>query len=127
MKVLIVDDEQDIVDALKIYLSSQEYELYEAHTGKEALEIYRKANGRFDLIFMDVLMPVMDGLEATRAIRSMTYIPGSLEIPIAAMTANAFVKNFEESFRAGMNAHLVKPIEPVSFYRIITELLPKKK
>jgi CheY-like chemotaxis protein len=76
---------------------------------------------------MDILMPVMDGLEATRAIRSMSNIPGSLEVPIVAMTANAFRKNFEESFRAGMNAHLVKPIEPVSFYRIITKLIGGRK
>ena len=125
-RFLVVDDNKISLEIGKRLLLPRGAEVVTAENGKEALDIYRKANGRFDLIFMDVLMPVMDGLEATRAIRSMSNIPGSLEIPIVAMTANAFRKNFEESFRAGMNAHLVKPIEPVNFYSIIAELLPKK-
>ena len=122
-RILVVDDNSISLEIGKRLLLPRGAEVVTAENGKEALDLYCKANGRFDLIFMDVLMPVMDGLEATRAIRSMSNIPGSLEIPIVAMTANAFRKNFEESFRAGMNAHLVKPIEPESFYRIISELL----
>ena len=126
-RILVVDDNSISLEIGKRLLLPRGAEVVTAENGKEALDLYCKANGRFDLIFMDVLMPVMDGLEATRAIRSMSNIPGSLEIPIVAMTANAFRKNFEESFHAGMNAHLVKPIEPESFYRIIAELLGKGK
>ena len=68
-------------------------------------------------------MPGMDGLEATRRIRKLNDIPGSKQIPIIAMTANAFRENFEESFKAGLTAHLVKPIEPDRLYATIADAL----
>ena len=126
-RIMVVDDNKISLEIGKRLLLPRGAEVVTAENGREALDLYCRNNGRFDLIFMDILMPVMDGLEATKAIRSLSNIPGSLEIPIVAMTANAFRKNFEESFRAGMNAHLVKPIEPVSFYRIIAELLGSRK
>ena len=126
-RIMVVDDNKISLEIGKRLLLPRGAEVLTAENGKEALDLYCRNNGRFDLIFMDILMPVMDGLEATRAIRSMSNIPGSLEVPIVAMTANAFRKNFEESFRAGMNAHLVKPIEPVSFYRTIIKLLGGRK
>ena len=126
-RIMVVDDNKISLEIGKRLLLPRGAEVVTAENGREALELYCRNNGRFDLIFMDILMPVMDGLEATKAIRSLSNIPGSLEVPIVAMTANAFRKNFEESFRAGMNAHLVKPIEPVSFYRIIAQLLGSRK
>ena len=71
--ILIVDDEKDIVDALKIYLSNSDYRLYEAYTGKDAIEIVR--NNEIDLILMDIMMPVMDGIKATHELRKITNVP----------------------------------------------------
>ena len=67
------------------------------------------AEGHYDLIFMDVRMPVMDGLAATRAIRALKR-PDAATVPIVAMTANAFVEDIRACEEAGMNAHLAKPI-----------------
>ena len=71
--ILICDDERDIVTALKIYLSSEGYGLYEAYTGREALEIVRKHN--IHLILMDIMMPEMDGISATAKLREEYNIP----------------------------------------------------
>jgi len=122
-RILLVDDNHISREIGLRLLLPRGAEVVTAVNGKDALEHFRKENGRFDLIFMDVLMPSMDGLEATRAIRRMKDIPGAARIPIVAMTVNAFRQNFEESMAAGMNAHLVKPIEPEEFYDIIRRLL----
>ena len=79
-----------------------------ATNGKEALELMEDENskGRFDLIFMDIQMPVMNGLDATREIRKFNK-----DIPIIAMTADAFSENVTECLEAGMNGHIAKPID----------------
>ena len=81
-----------------------------AGNGQEAVDMFRRAEpGTYDLIFMDIQMPVMDGYAATRAIRAMSR-PDSGSIPIVAMTANAFVEDIRACEKAGMNAHLAKPV-----------------
>ena len=74
--------------------------------------------GYYDAILMDVRMPVMDGLEATKAIRALDR-PDAKTIPIIAMTANVFDEDVERSLAAGMNAHLSKPIEPDRLYETL--------
>jgi PAS domain S-box-containing protein len=91
-----------------------------AGNGKEALEMVR--DGGYALILMDVQMDVMDGLEATRAIRQM---PGMADIPILAMTANAFADDRAQCLAAGMNAHIGKPVEPDVFYSTVFQWLQK--
>lgn len=66
--------------------------------------------GTFDVILMDIMMPRMNGYEATQAIRSMADRPDGQTIPIIAMTANAFTEDIQASLDAGMNAHIAKPI-----------------
>ena len=70
----------------------------------------RAKEGEFDLIFMDIQMPVMNGLDATRAIRQLPD-PYASHIPIIAMTADAFSENVSECMKAGMNGHIAKPID----------------
>ncbi|MBQ1506380.1 MAG: response regulator, partial [Erysipelotrichales bacterium] len=71
--VLIVDDDKDIVEALKVYLSGEDYDLYTAYNGKEALEELEKH--KIDLVLMDIMMPVMDGITATAKLRENYNIP----------------------------------------------------
>ncbi|MFV8803502.1 response regulator [Faecalibacterium taiwanense] len=79
--------------------------------GKNAVEIFRNhPKGTFDVILMDVMMPEMNGYEATKAIRAMNDRPDGKNIPIIAMTANSFAEDVQASLDAGMNAHLSKPI-----------------
>ena len=81
-----------------------------AENGKEAVEIFKASEqGEFDFILMDVMMPVMDGLEATRIIRKMER-PDAVQIPIFAMTANAFSDDRKRCKEAGMTEHLAKPL-----------------
>lgn len=122
-RVLLVDDNEINLEIGEKLLTSKGMDVVTAMNGQEAIDCFRKDNGCFDLILMDILMPVMDGLEATRRIREMYDYPNAKTIPIIAMTANAFRENFEESFRTGMNAHLVKPIEPDRLFAAIAEAL----
>ena len=108
-------------------LYSRNIEVVSAKNGQEAVDLFRRENGRYDLILMDILMPVMDGLEATRKIRAMRDIPGAAHVPIIAMTANAFRENFEESFNAGMDAHLVKPIEPERLIMVMSDVMGRRE
>ena len=79
--------------------------------GKEVVQSFAEnPPGTFDLILMDVMMPEMNGYEATVAIRSMDERPDGFNIPIIAMTANAFAEDVQASLDAGMNDHLAKPI-----------------
>ena len=81
--------------------------------------------GYYDAILMDVRMPEMDGLEATRAIRALQR-PDAKDIPIIAMTANAFDEDVQRSLQAGMNAHLSKPVEAEHLYKTLEELIWEK-
>ncbi len=81
--------------------------------------------GYYDAILMDVRMPVMDGLEAARAIRALER-PDSRTVPIIAMTANAFDEDVQMSLQAGMNAHLTKPVEPELLYKTLSELIKQR-
>lgn len=91
--------------------------------GQQALDRFRDSEkGRFDAILMDIRMPLMNGLEAARLIRSLDR-PDAKTIPIVAMTANAFDADVEESIRAGMNAHLSKPIEKDKLYETLSRLI----
>jgi two-component system sensor histidine kinase/response regulator len=90
-----------------------------ATNGAEAVELFASASaGHFDAILMDVRMPVMDGLDATKAIRAMRKADAKT-VPVLAMTANAFQEDVEMSLDAGMNAHLTKPIEPGTLYETL--------
>jgi CheY-like chemotaxis protein len=94
-----------------------------AGNGQIALDMFAKSDENFyDAILMDIRMPEMDGLEATRAIRALDR-SDSRKVPIVAMTANAFDEDVQRSLQVGMNAHLSKPVEPEHLYQTLEELI----
>ncbi len=121
--VLLVDDDEIALEVVKKLLESREVFVSTATNGIEAVQAFSDAKGHFDLILMDIRMPWMDGLEAARQIRSMD-LPGASTIPIIALTANTRPADAQLSLEAGMNEHLVKPIEPDVLYPILTQYLP---
>ena len=97
-----------------------------AENGRIAVEMFEKSEpGYYDAILMDVRMPEMDGLEATKAIRAL-QIPDAKTVPIVAMTANAFDEDVQRWLQAGMNAHLSKPVESEHLYKTLEELIWEK-
>ncbi len=95
-----------------------------AENGREALERFLADGDKYDLILMDVQMPVMDGYEATRAIRKSNH-ERAKTIPILAMTADAFHEDVVRAYEAGMNGHLAKPIDPRLLYQTLAEIWKK--
>lgn len=102
--VLIVDDDRDICSALRIYLSSENYELYEAHTGREAIGILRE--NRIDLILMDIMMPEMDGITAVAKIREES------NVPIILLTAKSEDADKILGLNIGADDYITKPFNP---------------
>ncbi|MDD3403689.1 MAG: transporter substrate-binding domain-containing protein [Hespellia sp.] len=94
-----------------------------AKNGQVAVDLFRQADaGYYDVILMDIRMPVMDGIAATKAIRELDHADAK-NVPIIAMTANAFDEDVEKSLNAGMDAHLAKPIEPDRLFQTICDLI----
>lgn len=110
-RVLIAEDNMINMEIAKEIMKSFGMEAEEAWDGREALEIFSgKPQGYFDFILMDMQMPVMDGCEAAAAIRALDR-PDGKNIPIIAVTANAFAEDMAQTQKAGMNAHVSKPID----------------
>lgn len=110
-KALLVEDNEINLEIATIMLQDLGLIVTPAQNGKEALDIFEQSDTHtFDYIFMDVMMPVMDGLEATRRIRSLNR-EDAKTTPIIALSANAFEDDIKECLDAGMNAHVAKPID----------------
>ena len=111
LKVLLAEDNDLNAEIAIVQLEELGMKITRAADGEEAVRFFREnLQGTFDLILMDVMMPKMNGYEATKAIRSMRNRPDAVTIPIIAMTANAFAEDVQASLDAGMNGHLSKPI-----------------
>lgn len=127
MRFLVAEDNEINSELLMELLEMEEASCEIAVNGKEALEKFESAEpGSFDMILMDVQMPVMDGYQATEAIRACLH-PDAETIPIAAMTANAFAEDIENAFAAGMNAHISKPIDMKVLKTTVTQLVRNKE
>jgi len=103
--ILICDDQPDIVNALKIYLAPEGYQLYEAFTGQEALDLVR--NEDIHLILMDIMMPQMDGITATVKIREIS------NVPIILITAKSETEDMVLGLNVGADDYITKPFVPV--------------
>jgi signal transduction histidine kinase/DNA-binding response OmpR family regulator len=107
--LLIVEDMKINREILINILEDTGISMESAVNGLEAVEMYRRNSGKYDLILMDIQMPEMNGLDATRAIRT-SGVPHAREVSIVAMTANAFKEDIEACLAAGMNDHIAKPV-----------------
>ncbi len=126
-RLLLVEDNEINLEIATTILSETGFMLETAVNGKEAVDMVAASKpGHFDLVLMDVQMPVMDGYEATRAIRALDN-PAVANIPIVAMTANAFTEDIQAAKNAGMNAHIAKPIDISGMIATITEVLDGQK
>jgi len=103
--ILICDDERDIVSALKIYLSGEGHTLYEAYTGRQALEVVRK--NQIHLILMDIMMPEMDGISATAKLRE------EYNLPIILLTAKSEDTDKVLGLNVGADDYITKPFNPM--------------
>ena len=123
--VLVAEDMDLNAEILMDLLEMEEIHSEHAENGQIAVDMFSEhPAGYYDAILMDVRMPVMDGLSATRTIRALDR-PDAKSIPIIAMTANAFDEDVKQSLQAGMNAHLSKPVEPERLYEALGRLIPK--
>lgn len=116
MKRILIAEDTDSNYLLLSIILRKEYEIIRAMNGKEAVDICR--NDRPDLILMDFKMPVMDGLEATRQIRSFDK-----DLPIIALTANAYDSDREHAFEAGCDDYMSKPVSAVALRELLTRFL----
>ena len=111
LNLLLVEDNELNTEIAETLLSDEGANLTVAEDGLQAVRMFQeKPEGYFDAILMDIMMPVMDGITATKTIRSLKH-PDAETIPIIAMTANAFREDKEKCLAAGMNAHLAKPLD----------------
>ena len=122
MNALLVEDNDLNMEIAQFILENAGAVVTKAFNGKEAVEIFEGSEeGEFDVILMDIMMPVMDGLTATVQIRSLDRKDAEF-VQILAMTANAFEEDRERSRKAGMNGHLAKPLNPGEITGMIAKL-----
>ena len=107
--ILVVDDNQDNRMLIRAYLKKTSFEIDEADNGQIAVEMYQKK--KYDLVFMDIQMPVMDGYVASRTIRKWESVNGNSQTPIIALTAHATREEIDKCLDAGCSSHLSKPIK----------------
>ena len=122
-KVLLAEDVPVNAEIMIMVLSMREIQVDHAENGRIAVEMFSgHEEGYYDAVLMDMRMPEMDGLEATRKIRAMKRSDAK-SIPIIALTANAVDEDVQHSIQAGLNAHLSKPVEPDILFETLESLL----
>ncbi len=126
-KVLLVEDNELNREIASLLLQNMGIEIVEAVDGIDAVDKFRLSQiNEFDWILMDIMMPGMNGYEATTVIRNMDR-PDSKTVPIIAMTANAFAEDIKESLASGMNCHISKPIDPAKVSKALAKLLIERR
>ena len=124
-RILLAEDMPVNAEIMMMVLSMREMEVDLAENGRIALEKYLAMGaGYYDAVLMDMRMPEMDGLEATRRIRE-SGLADAKTLPIIALTANAFDEDVQRSMQAGLNAHLSKPVEPEALFTTLESLILK--
>lgn len=123
LHILLAEDNELNMEIAEFLLQNEGADVTKAWNGQEAVELFRKSGpGGFDVIFMDIMMPVMNGYEATKMIRSLDR-EDAKEIPIIAMTANAFTEDRIRAKEAGMDEHIAKPVDVELLIKVIHKLV----
>ena len=123
LHVLLAEDNELNMEIAEFMLRNEGVAVTKAWNGQEAVELFRKSGtGEFDVILMDIMMPVMNGYEAAKTIRSMEREDAKV-IPIIAMTANAFTEDRLRAKEAGMDEHIAKPVDVELLVKVINELV----
>ena len=123
LHILLAEDNELNMEIAEFVLQNEGAEVSKAWNGEETVELFRKSeSGEFDAILMDIMMPVMNGYEATKMIRSLDR-EDAKEIPIIAMTANAFTEDRIRAKEAGMNEHVAKPVDVELLVKVIHKLV----
>ena len=126
LNILVAEDNDFNREIAHEFLENMGIAVIEACDGQEALDIFRNsAPFEFDCILMDIMMPEMDGLEATKQIRALSREDAGT-VPIIAMTANSFDEDIQKCIEAGMNGHIPKPVEPERMKSIISQKVTKR-
>lgn len=126
--VLLAEDNDLNAEIAMLQLEKQGMVVKRVENGQEAVAAFAdQPAGSFDVILMDIMMPLMNGYEAAKAIRSMESRPDAVKIPIIAMTANAFAEDVEAAHAAGMDAHLSKPIDMKEVLQTLRRCLQNQK
>ena len=123
LHILLAEDNELNMEIAEFMLQNEGADVTKAWNGQEAVELFRNSEpGEFDVILMDIMMPVMNGYEATKMIRSLDR-EDAKEVPIIAMTANAFTEDRIRAKEAGMDDHIAKPVDAKLLVKVIHELL----
>ena len=123
LHVLLTEDNELNMEIAEFVLRNEGTVVTKAWNGQEAVDIFRKSSpGEFDVILMDIMMPVMNGYEAAKMIRSLDREDAKV-IPIIAMTANAFIEDRMRAKEAGMDEHIAKPVDGKLLVKVINELV----
>ena len=123
LHILLAEDNELNMEITEFVLQNEGADLTKAWDGQEAVELFRNSEpGEFDVILMDIMMPVMDGYEAAKMIRSLDR-EDAKEIPIIAMTANAFTEDRIKAKEAGMDEHVAKPVDVELLIKVIHKLV----
>lgn len=125
--VLLTEDNELNMEIAEFVLQNEGTVVTKAWNGQEAVDIFRKSSpGEFDVILMDIMMPVMNGYEAAKMIRSLDREDAKV-IPIVAMTANAFIEDRMRAKEAGMDEHIAKPVDGKLLVKVINELVKRNQ
>ena len=127
LKILLVEDNELNMEIAEFVLQNEGVSVTKAWNGQEAVEIFKKSRpDEFDVILMDIMMPVMNGYEAAKIIRTLDR-DDAKTVPIIAMTANAFTEDRLKSKESGMNEHIAKPVDAKLLVKVISELVESKE
>ena len=127
LEILLVEDNELNMEIAEFILQNEGASVTKAWNGQEAVEIFKKSRpDEFDVILMDIMMPVMNGYEAAKMIRALDR-DDAKTVPIIAMTANAFTEDRLRSKESGMNEHIAKPINAKVLVKVISELMENKE